>query len=60
MYNDSNLGKSFTAAICAVLFSATMVLSAVGPAEAKARDAATGATSRHRSVACSLSGVTRS
>lgn len=43
MYNHSNLGKSFTAAICAVLFSATMVLSAVGPAEAKARDAATGA-----------------
>jgi hypothetical protein len=40
--NANNLGKTVTAAICALLFSATMVLSAVGPAEAKARDAAIG------------------
>ena len=33
---NNSLGQTFTAIVCTVLFSATCVLSAVGPAQAKA------------------------
>ena len=33
---NTKLGQTFTAIVCTILFSATCVLSAVGPAQAKA------------------------
>lgn len=34
MTTQSNIGKSISAALCALLFASTMILSAVGPARA--------------------------
>lgn len=53
MTTKFEIGKSLSAAICALLFGSTMILSAVGPARAAGSDVVTADLAQSQSTAAS-------